>query len=548
MNPIEDSCCTVICGSNLATGFLVNIPTVENSQKYVLTCAHVLQSKNITTFYTLFKQNNIDGTITNIKAQFRIIGYDKFIDVMIGIFDESLPYNTTNNVDISQIHETTVNLNNSVFVEDIVYFAGTYDLTSPINYVQGIVSNPTYTQNFGKTVFENGLFPECMLINAHTRQGMSGGPVWKINELGNQLLVGMAIGTLFNEMAVVVKMSSIGWFLSIITSSLINYKHSIQQLQFSNLSQGKPWLGIISQYYHPILETTFPNLTIFPYVGGIYVSNVVIGYNTRKHQFVTNKTDVNLNTIILSNPLEKSNMYAYALKGIGIVLTSINGINLGKFPGQRPYSDFTYGFKPTGTQSIPSNFSGKYINSTVNTYDSVVLNYFYFDGQTWIKASETIGSNDASWYTECQVGSYFYVQHLFECPLSLINFLEEELRGDDDIRSHNNSYMNTGFWKKITRAVKRTANNAGSAITDFGNSFVIHPAPVWSTNADANAGNNSYNITFKCGNFFCQKINNQSNTGSPPLSPVRCKYCNVLNKFWYNGGNAKEYNDKADNG
>ena len=446
MESFEDSCCTVIIENNLATGFLVNMPSVENSQKYIFTSAHMLLSQNATTFYTIFKQKNIDGTITNIKAQFRIVGYDKFIDIMIGIFDPLLPFNRTFQVDLSKIPEITVNSDNSVSQGDMVYFAGAYDLTSPINYVQGIVSNPIYTQNFRTNNFENGLFPECMLINAHTRGGMSGGPVWKIDEAGNQLLVGMAMGTLFNEMAVVVKMSSIKWFLSIPSSlqSLIDYKHSIPQLQFSNLPQGKPWLGIISEYYHPILETTFPDLTVFPYVGGIYISNVVLGYNTLKHQFVTNKSDVNLNTIILSNPLEKSNMYTYVLKGIGIVLTSINGINLGKFPGQRPYSDFTYGFKPTGTQPIPSTFSGKYIHSSVNTYDSVVLNYFYFNGKIWIKASETIGSNDASWYTECQVGGYFYVQHLFECPLSLTNFLEEELRGDNDIRSHNNSYFLTG--------------------------------------------------------------------------------------------------------
>ena len=39
--------------------------------------------------------------------------------------------------------------------------------------------------------FECGLFPECMLINAHTSNGISGGPVWKTDDLGNQILVGM---------------------------------------------------------------------------------------------------------------------------------------------------------------------------------------------------------------------------------------------------------------------------------------------------------------------------------------------------------------------
>jgi hypothetical protein len=443
MTNIEDSCCTIIIGTNLLTGFLVNLPNINNSHKYVLTCAHGLTSKDITTFYALFKQNNIDGTITHIKAQFRIIMYENLIDVMIGIFDPLLPYNTTFGIDISQIPNINVNLNDSVSQGDTVYFAGSFDLTSPINHIQGIVSNSTYTENFKVNNFECGLFPECMLINAHTRNGMSGGPVWKTDDVDNQILVGMVTGTFFNEMVVVVKTSSMFSFLSI--AQVFNYKYSIKSLQFTNLSH-KNWLGIISQYYHPILKNTFSNLNVFPYVGGIYISNVVIGYNTNTRTFVTNKTEINLNTIQLINPLQKTNLHAYMLKGIGVVLKSINGILLGKFPGQRPYSDFTYGFKPSGTQPIPSKFSGKYINSTVNTYDSVVLNYFYFDCQRWIETSETIGSNDPSWYTEYEMGHYLYVQHLFECPLSLTNYLEQDMRGNIDIRSDNNSYMTTIGW------------------------------------------------------------------------------------------------------
>ena len=236
MPNLEDSCCTIIIGTNLATGFLVNLPNVNNSHKYVLTCAHGLTSKDITTFYALFKQNNLDGTITNIKAQFRIVGHDKITDVMIGIFDPLLPHNTTFGVDISQIPNINVNLHDSVSQGDTVYLVGSFDLTSPINYVQGIVSNSIYTENFKVNNFECGLFPECMLINAHTSNGISGGPVWKTDDLGNQILVGMVTGTLFNEMAVVIKSSSMCWFLSVPSSldSLINYKHSISQLQFAN--------------------------------------------------------------------------------------------------------------------------------------------------------------------------------------------------------------------------------------------------------------------------------------------------------------------------
>lgn len=44
-------------------------------------------------------------------------------------------------------------------------------------------------------------------------------------------------------------------------------------------------------------------------------------------------------------------------------------------------------------------------------------------------AHRTGAIHDLSWYTEYQLGRYLCLQHLFECPLSLMNYLEDDMRG-----------------------------------------------------------------------------------------------------------------------
>jgi hypothetical protein len=315
---MENSCCTIISGNNVATGFLIDVTYITSNifQKYVFTCAHVISSEDITTFYAIFQQKNSDGTITNIKAQFRIIGYDTYADIMVGYFDPNLEFNITYSVNLSSIPNVVINNNifNNVVEGDEVSMIGNYDLETTSNFIKGTVSNVSFTQSFGVLEFECGLFSESILINANTRDGMSGSPVWKTDSYGNQLLVGMLTGTLQHQMAVANKTDILYSGLNKIVNNYLFYynkfnKDLTKSRQFINLGLNKSWLGIYGEYFHPNLISKYKELANFNYIGGVVVSKIVLGYDTVKENFIFSKSQINSNVIILTSPLLNTKLY-----------------------------------------------------------------------------------------------------------------------------------------------------------------------------------------------------------------------------------------------
>ena len=466
---MENSCCTIISGNNVATGFLIDVTyiTANITRKYVFTCAHVISSEDITTFYAIFQQKNSDKTITNIKAQFRIVGYDTYANIMVGYFDPDLPFNKTYSVNISSIPNVVINntILNNVVEGDEVYMIGNYDLETTSNFIKGTVSNDTFTQSFGVLEFECGLFSESILINANTREGMSGSPVWKTDSYGNQTLVGMLTGTLHHQMAVANKTDILYSGLNKIVNNYLFYynkfdKDLTKTRQFINLGLNKCWLGIYGEYFHPNLISKYKELANFNYVGGVVVSKIVLGYDTAKQKFIFSKSEINSNVIILTSPLLNTDLYKRLNDTNIVVLKSLSFFNvikgeytkidLGKFLNQTPYSTFTYGYNPTRT-GVETTFDfsgngGNFLSTTLSTFPSLSITYSYLGSQVdsngqfiWNDATEIIGGNTSDWYSVVKDGNYSFLQHNFGLPLFLRKYLKRLNR------TYNNSYFLTQY-------------------------------------------------------------------------------------------------------
>jgi hypothetical protein len=412
-NVIEKSCCTVLFQENVGTGFLIDISSIMNDTKQYVITQSKLFSLDVTTFFAIFQKNGI-----NIKVQCKVVGFHKHADFLLGVFDPLLSYNQTYGINTLPIISTPININNNdVLNGEKVYTLGSYDMACPFNFISGYVTNNIYTKNYN-TLIESYLLPESILIDASSKKGCFGGPVWKNDDLGNPILVGMLTNALNDDqMSVACKINMI--LNTIISNSQNQTPLPINFLMYSRV------LGIVSNYGHPLLQQQHPHLNNLSYIGGIYVSNIILGYDTQNNTPIYSINNINFENVkLINNLFIGTTFYNCVLSGKGVVIKSLNGILLGNFPGQRPYSDFTYGvgpFKSIGTKPIPSRFTGTYVNTFVNIYNPIIVEYFYYNGSIWQLTSETIGMNDDndSIYVEDRIGNDKYVQHKSEFCVSL---------------------------------------------------------------------------------------------------------------------------------
>jgi hypothetical protein len=171
------------------------------------------------------------------------------------------------------------------------------------------------------------------------------------------------------------------------------------------------------------------------YVGGILITNFIIGFNVRDEIFVYSSNDlVDRNVIKFDGPLLDSKIYSrfIANGNVPIVIKSISyfdsinstfqKINVGKFGNQRPYSNYVYGQSYIATYSFPST----YYNSLKFEYGPITIDYYYYDGELWRFDTEKIGGNTESWYVtyEDNAGNKYY-QHKFEYPQILIPYVHD---------------------------------------------------------------------------------------------------------------------------
>ena len=423
--------------SPLATGFLYSY---SNENRYIVTCYHIIKKYRDQRYvYGIFENDN-----QSIIAQFKIIGYDSVSDVLVAKYDHTLNYNIVNKIDLSGFPSIVLNSGYKTVVSENVSLIGNVGFDDNLSYTGGCIMNTRYSGGFNIGDSADTI-PESVLIQTYGTPGMSGSPVLKGDPLGSEQMecIGMLIGALKSSDQIMVAID--GYLLDNIIQVIIsNWALYIDLLGITNQAKidnfvkngyPKAWLGITNQYNHPILAKTYKELANLSYVGGLLITNFIIGFNVRDEQFVYSSNDlVDRNVIKFDGPLLNSKIYSRFITNgnVPIVIKSISyfdtvnssfeHFHIGKFGSQRPYSHYVYGQSYIATYQLPS----EYYNSLRFEYGPITIEYYYYDGEMWRSDIEKIGGNSTDWYVtyEDNAGNKYY-QHKFEFPQILIPYVHD---------------------------------------------------------------------------------------------------------------------------
>ena len=423
--------------SPLATGFLYNY---SNDKKYIVTCYHVIKEyRDQRYIYGIFENNT-----KSIIAQFKIIGYDVITDVLVAMYDHTLNYNIVNKVDISKYPSLTLNNSYEPVLSESVSLIGNVGFDDNLSYTHGNIMNTRYSGGFNMEHSADTI-PESVLIQTYGTPGMSGTPVLKGDPAGtNQLeCIGMLIGALKTSNQIMVAVD--GYLLDNVVQTIIgNWILYIDLLKITSQTKidnfvkngyPKAWLGITNQYNHPIMARTYKELSNLSYVGGLLITNFIIGFNVRDEKFVYSSNDlVDRNVIKFDGPLLNSNIYKrfitngnvpIVIKSITIfdmVSSTFSKYEIGKFGNQLPYSHYVYGHSYLGAYQL----SSEYYNALRFEYGPITIEYYYYDGEVWKFDTEKTGGNTKEWYvTYTDNADNKYYQHKFEFPQILIPYVHD---------------------------------------------------------------------------------------------------------------------------
>jgi hypothetical protein len=465
------SVCTVITNNNsYGTGFLIKGPAEYDiingiQQIYLVTCYHIIENSEKNVLYACC---NYKGS--TIKLQFRIIGFDRHIDICICMYDDTLPYNKAfypeetyhirDNLNLLDIKSHVTN-----FLGQKVFTLGNPSLIDNYSYMEGRIIDPKYSGSFENS--EVLSYPPTILSSILATEGQSGSPLF-IEENNSLICIGMITSKIgeYNQYCVAVNnnlfksalFNGINIWINLVSKFGINDFENLRY--YSQDIVPKKWLGVIFEYYNPV-STTYPELKNLPYVGGVLITNFILGFNKKTTQFVTNYDEMSETNIEkIDTPLLKSKMYNKFIlsNNVAIVLKSvkvydgINGnykkYNLGKYDNQNGMDCITYGFIENATIRNTPN----YTNLAYRKYSKLTFEYYYYTGKEWLLETETIGGNDPSWYNIYRDNSnHIYYQHKWEYPLFLVPYLEP----------FNPNYLN--IFKKIRRGIKNVINQIESS-------------------------------------------------------------------------------------
>jgi hypothetical protein len=423
--------------SPLATGFLY---AHSNENRYIVTCYHIIKKyRDQRYIYGIFENDN-----KSIIAQFKIIGYDSVSDVMVAKYDHTLNYNIVNKIDLTGFPSIVLNSGYKTVVSENVSLIGNIGFDDNLSYSGGRIMNTRYSGGFNVGDSADTI-PESVLIQTYGTPGMSGSPVLKGDPLGKEQMecIGMLVGALKSSDQIMVAID--GYLLDNIVQVIIdNWYLYIDLLGITNQAKidnfvkngyPKAWLGITNQYNHPILAKTYKELANLSYVGGLLITNFIIGFNVRDEQFVYSSNDlVDRNVIKFDGPLLNSKIYSRFITNgnVPIVIKSISyfdtvnssfeHIHIGKFGQQIPYSHYVYGQSYIATYQLPDT----YYNTLRYEFGPITIEYYYYDGEIWRYDVEKLGGNSPDWYiTYEDNASNKYYQHKFEFPQILIPYVHD---------------------------------------------------------------------------------------------------------------------------
>jgi hypothetical protein len=464
--------------SPITVGFLYYFPNDINT--YLVTVHHLIEKfKDQRYVYGIFEHNS-----KSIMAQFKIIGYDIVTDILVAIYDHTLSYNIINNVDISVFPQLFVNFNYNTLISEKISMIGNLGFDDNLSYIDGRIINTRYSGGFTLD-HSTDVIPESILIQSLGIGGVSGSPVLKGNPLDSSIMecIGMVIGGLKSSDQLVIAID--GYLLANIVNKIIdNWDIYIIKQNITNQSYidkfvkngyPKTWLGITNQYNHPSASVIYKELSNLSYIGGLLITNFIIGFNVRDETFVFSANDLtDSNVIKFTGPLLNSNIYERFITNgnIPIVIVSISFFDsvkssfiktyIGKFGNQDSYSDFVYGSKSIATYSLP----GDYYNKFKYEYAPITIEYYYYNGEVWLFDTDVIGGNELSNYITYHdnAGNKYY-QHLFEFPQILVPYINNYSISKYAKEPHSrnvNDHTNDHIVKHGSVQASRSINNHSS--------------------------------------------------------------------------------------
>lgn len=447
--------------SPLATGYLFkenhsnydnydeqNINDNYDDNIYLITVYHLISKYPDQRYlYAIFENDNVN----NFSAQFRIIGYDIITDIMVCIYDPELNYNKLFNIDFSKQIFLNINYSYKAMPGEVVHLIGNIGFNDNLSTIQTIVMNDNYSGGFNI----NGsieTMPNSYLLQGSTSHGTSGSPILRGNPTGSKQLqiIGMLIGSLIEGNGTLIAIDN--YILLNVIRTIIHKWSLLLYLQVQNtipdintinriddfIKNGYPkaWLGISNQYNHPILAGKYKELANLNYIGGLLITNFIIGFNYRDEKFVYTSRDlIDRNVFQIQGPLINTKMYNNFIKNgnVPIVIKSLtfyDGIQtemvklyIGKFGNQQSYSRFVYA--QNYITLLNSDITKKYYNLYNLEFGPVIIEYYYYDGKEWLLTTEQIGSNHNDWYVDYSdnIGNIYH-QHKFEYPMILLPYFK----------------------------------------------------------------------------------------------------------------------------
>ena len=426
------------------TGFLYNGSTynIVNGKKmvYLVTCYHIIKdskNKNVINASVNYYIENSNEQISKTLA-FKIIGYDLFFDLLIGLYDPTLDYNKefNSNLDIETV--PTLNIDGTTFLEknSNVYTIANIGKIDTNVLIEGKLMNNNYKGSYNST-FVLGT-PESFLINFYTQKGVSGAPIFQEN---NDNCIGMIVGSVGNKNQYTITLSN--FYLSFLAYNGLEKYYTFTRLfpvyniiafdLFVKEIFSKKWLGTLCRYYNNNLSSKWSQFNNFNYDSGLVIVDFIIGFNKNTKTFVTNSLELDqYNVTPLNTPLLKTKIYERFINNgrvpiiIKSILTFENGesdydyFNFGLKDNQYGYTTFT--FNCAHVKLILNE--KKYINPVKRSFPQLNITYYYYNGNTWIEDNEIVGGNTPDWYNEylAEDGRLIYL-HKFEYPLTLLYLL-----------------------------------------------------------------------------------------------------------------------------
>lgn len=435
---------------NSASGFLYK--DVYNNI-FLVTVYNVLSGLNdINYIYGIFE----NGTNTNFMAQFIIIGYDKMTNILVAKYDNTLSFNNIYNPDFNTMSFLNINYNHLFYNTESVYIKGSIELNDNASFIKANILNSSYAGGFTLNDAVD-MMPESLLLDSIYYKGLCGSPVLigDINVPNSIEISGMVVGCINGQKNLTIAIKHyilINLIVSIINryNLLTNYdKISIVNL-YSDITLPRSWLGATIQNNHPFMYEKYPELNNLPYVGGLLLTNMILGFNKKTLKFVYSVIELSdKNVIPLHGPLINYNIYDKFIKGgnVPIVIKSIiyydNVYNepellyFGKFGKQQPFSRFIYGQKFI---NIYKN-DPKYFNPYRLGFVPLKIYYYYYDGVKWIEDNIGIGHNDPSFYSEyIDNNGRILLLHKFEYPSFLDIYTSSYSISNNNILDENIMY------------------------------------------------------------------------------------------------------------